>query len=216
MRTLLTKAASRDDEIRVAFSRAARLSLAGLLGAPAMLGLASAAGYPLRDAVDEAFWACALAGFGGAGWFAGSRLAVGPLRKAALAAAFLPAGTVAASAIRGLQGLTGRESMLAVAAATVPAFTVAFLLAGALGGRALGISRLGARGLLMCAAGGAAGGAFATLPFAWAWLQCDVPGGSFLAAGLAVAGFLGCLIVPFHVVGLALDQARRGRDLART
>jgi hypothetical protein len=216
MRTLLQEAAARDGEIRAAFSRAAGLALAGLLAAPAMLGLASAAGYPLRSAVDQAFWAFALAGFGGAGWLAGSRLGIESQRKAALAAAFLPAGLIVAAAVRGLQGLSGREPMLAVAGATLPAFTIAFLLAGALGGRVLGISRIGTRGVLTCAFGGLVGGAFAMLPFAWAWLQYDAPGESYLAMGLAVAGFLGCLIAPFHAVGLALDRARDGRGLART
>jgi hypothetical protein len=53
------------------------------------------------------------------------------------------------------------------------------------------------------------------LPFGWAWLRLDVPGGSLVAMGLAVVGFLGCLIAPFHIAGLALDHARHPSDLAR-
>jgi hypothetical protein len=215
MHAWLREAAPRDDQVRAAFARAARLALAGLLAAPAMLGLASAAGYPLRAAVGPAFWLCAAAGFAGAGWLAGRRLGVGPRRTAALAAACLAAGLIVAHAFQGLQGLTGRESALTVAAATLPSFTAAFTLTGALGGRALGIAPVGLRVLLTCAAAGLLGGVCAMLPFAWAWLRLDVPGESIVAMGLAVVGFLGCLIAPFQLVGSALDGARRSRDLAR-
>ena len=215
MPALLHEAAPREDEIRVAFARAARLALAGLLAAPALLGLASAAGHPLRAAADAVFWVGALPGFGGAGWFAGRSLGTGPKRERALAGAFLVTGLLVAPAFRGLQGLTGHESLLAVATATLAPFSVAFALAGALGARALGITRAGPRSILICAAGGLLGGAFALLPFCWAWLRIDLPGESFVVMTLAVVGFLGCLIAPFHIVGLALDRARDQRGLAR-
>jgi hypothetical protein len=215
MHALLGDDAPPDDEVRAAFSRAARAALAGLLAAPAMLGVASAAGHPLRAAVGPAFWVSAAAGFAGAGWLAARRLGLGPRRTLALAAVFVAAGLMVAPAFRELQGLTGRESMLAVAAATLPAFAAAFGLAGAVGGRVIGIVRVGPRGLLTCGAGGLLGGACAMLPFAWAWLRIDLPGESLIVMGLAVAGFLGCLIAPFHIAGLALDRARRPGDLAR-
>jgi hypothetical protein len=215
MHALLQEAAPDPDEVRAAFARAARLALVGLLAAPAMLGLASVAGFPLRAAVGPAFWFCAAAGFAGAGWLAGRRLGVGPRRTAALAAACLAAGLIVAHAFQGLQGLTGRESALTVAAATLPSFTAAFTLVGALGGRALGIAPLGVRAMLTCAVGGLIGGVCAMLPFVWAWLQIDVPGESIVAMGLAIIGFLGCLIAPFQIAGFALDGARRSRALAR-
>jgi len=126
----------------------------GLFAAPALLGLASAAGYPLRTAVDPVLWSSALAGFGGAGWFAGRALGAGPRRKAALTVVFLAAGLLVTPAFRGLQGLTGRESLVAVAAATLPAFGLAFALAGGLAARVLGTPRLRPREILACAAGG--------------------------------------------------------------
>jgi len=215
MRTLLREAAPRDNEIRVAFARAARLALAGLFAPPALLGLASAAGYPVRAAVGPAFWIGALAGFGGAGWFAGRSLGTGRKRERAFAGVFLVVGLLVAPAFRGLQGLTGREPMLAVAATTLPAFGVAFALAGLLAARVLRIPRVGPRAVLSCAAGGLLGGAFAMLPVCWAWLRLDPPGESYLVMTLAVVGFLGCLIAPFHIVGLVLDIARNERGLAR-
>jgi len=215
MHALLQETAPRGDEIRVAFGRAARVGLAGLFAAPALLGLASAAGYPLRTAVDPVLWSSALAGFGGAGWFAGRALGAGPRRKAALTVVFLAAGLLVTPAFRGLQGLTGRESLVAVAAATLPAFGLAFALAGGLAARVLGTPLLRPRGILACAAGGLLGGAFALLPFVWASLAVDVPGEPYLVMGLAVVGFLGCLIAPFHIVGLTLDRARSARGLAR-
>ena len=139
----------------------------------------------------------------------------GPKREKALAGAFLVTGLLVAPAFRGLQGLTGHESLLAVATATLTPFSVAFALAGALGARALGITRAGPRSILICAAGGLLGGAFALLPFCWAWLRIDLPGESFVVMTLAVVGFLGCLIAPFHIVGLALDRARDQGGLAR-
>jgi len=215
MHALLQEAAPREDDIRVAFARAARLALAGLLAPPALLGLASAAGHPLRAAADAAFWFAALSGFCGAGWFAGRSLGVGRRRECALAGAFLAAGLLVAPAFRELQGLTGHESVLAVVASTLPAFGAAFALAGTLAARVLRITLAGPRAVLVCAAGGLLGGAFAMLPFCWAWLRLDPPGESYLVMALAVVGFLGCLIAPFHVTGLAIERARSQRALAR-
>ena len=105
--------------------------------------------------------------------------------------------------------------MLAVAPATLAAFGLAFALAGVLASKAVGVIDLGGRGVALCAAGGLLGGAFAMLPFCWAWLRLDVPGESYLVMTLAVAGFLGSLIAPFHVAGLVLDHARNRSALAR-
>jgi hypothetical protein len=199
------------ESIRAVFARAARLALAGLLAAPAVLSLASAAGHPLRTAVGPASWLSALAGFGGAGWYAGRALRLGRQREAGLAAEFLAAGLLLTPAVRELGGLTGRESLVTVTAATLAAFGLAFALLGVLAARSLGITPLGARGVAACAAGGLAGGAFAMLPFCWALLRLAAPGESFLVVALAIVGFLGCLIAPFQITGLVLDRAR---DLA--
>jgi hypothetical protein len=196
------------EDVRTVFARSARVALAGLLAAPVLLGLASSAGYPLRTAVDPAFWLSALAGFGGAGWWAGRRLELDGRRQAALASAYLATALPVAAAFRGLQGTTGHESILAVSAATLPAFGIAFALAGILSARAIGTVHLGLRGVAACTAGGLLGGALAMLPFCWAWLRLDVPGETFVVMTVAAVGFLGCLIAPFHVVGHALDRSR--------
>lgn len=215
MCALLAEPERRSDQVRTAFARAARLALLGLLAAPALLGVASAAGYPLRVAIETASWASALAGFAAAGWLAGHSLRLGARRTAALAGLFILAGLVVAPAFRGLQGLTGREAIFAVAGTTLAPFGAAFLLTGVLAARLLGIGRLDPRELLLCAAGGVWGGAFALLPFGWAWLRLDVPGETYVMMTLAVVGFLGSLIAPFHVTGLALDRARERGALAR-
>ena len=216
MCALLAEPERRGNDARMAFARAARLALAGLLAAPALLGAASAAGHPLRVAIEPASWASALAGFAGAGWLAGRRLHLDRRRTAGLAGVFTVAGLLVAPAFRGLQGLTGREAALTVAGATLAPFAAAFLLTGVLAARLMGIGRLDTRELVLCAAGGLLGGALALLPFAWAWLRLDVPGETYLVMTLAVVGFLGALIAPFHVTGLAIDRARERGTLART
>jgi hypothetical protein len=208
MHALFEEHGPRDDEVRIAFARAARLALAGLLTAPALLGLASAAGVPLRAASNPVFWACSLAGFGGAGWLAGRSLGIGPRHEAALAGVFVLVGLIVAPALRSLQGLTGREPVFAVLTATLLAFASAFVLAGILAGRVLRVARLRIRGIAVCAAGGVLGALFALLPFCWAWLRFDVPGRTYIVMALAVVAFLGSLIAPFHIAGLALDLAR--------
>jgi hypothetical protein len=216
MLSLVRGADRQENEIRLTFARSARLALLGLLAPPALLALASAAGYPMRAAAGPAFWLGVLAGFGGAGWFAASALGAGRPQARALAAVFLAAGLLVAPAVRALQGLTGHESLLTVAAATASAFAAAFALAGGLAAKVLGVGRLAAHDLATCAAGGLLGAAFAVLPFCWAWLRLDAPGGQYLVMTFAVVGFLGGLIAPFHVTGLALDRARDRRDLARS
>ena len=215
MCALLAEPQPRGDDARTAFARAARLALVGLLAAPALLGAASMAGYPLRGAIEPASWASALAGFAGAGWLAGLRLHLDRRRTAALAGVFLLAGLLVTPAFLGLQGLTGREAALAVAGATLAPFAAAFLLTGVLAARLIGIGRLDTRELVLCAAGGLSGGALALLPFAWARLRLDVPGETYVVMTLAIVGFLGALIAPFHLTGLAIDRARERGPLAR-
>ncbi|MCK7478738.1 MAG: hypothetical protein M0C28_16190 [Candidatus Moduliflexus flocculans] len=63
---------------------------------------------------------------------------------------------------------------------------------------------------------GSPGGAFAMLPFCWAWLRLDVPGESYLVMTLAVVGFLGCSDRPVSHRGPRASIAHGiGRALAR-
>jgi hypothetical protein len=206
---------ARREGLGAVFSRSARPAIAGLLAGPAILGLASAAGQPLRTGTEAFLWLASLAGFGCGGWMAGRRLGLGPRATAALAGAFVAAAVFATPAVRGLQGLTGRESLLAVASTTLGAFGAGFTLAGALASKVLRLPGPHARGLLLCAAGGLLGGVFALLPFGWAWLRFDVPGEAYLEMTLAVVGLLGSLIVPFRIVGAALDRVRGLEGVAR-
>jgi hypothetical protein len=206
---------ARRDGLGAIFARSARPALAGLLAGPAILGLASAAGQPLRAGTEALPWLSSLAGFGCGGWMAGRRLGLGPRRTAALAGAFVAAAVFVTPAVRGLHGLTGREPLLAVAGTTLGAFGAGFALAGALASKALRLDGPDARGLLLCAAGGLLGGVFALLPFSWAALRLDVPGKTYVEMALAVAGFLGCLIVPFRTVGAVLDRVRDPEGVAR-
>jgi hypothetical protein len=206
---------ARSEGLGAIFARAARPALAGLLAGPALLGLASAAGHPLRAGTEALLWLSSLAGFVCGGWMAGRRLGLGPSGTAALAGAFLAAAVFATSAVRGLQGLTGREPLLAVAGTTLGVFGAGFALAGTLASKALRMPGPDARGLLLCAAGGLLGGVFALLPFGWASLRLDVPGEIYVAMTLAVVGFLGSLVVPFRIVGAVLDRARGLEGVAR-
>ena len=199
---------ARRDGLGAIFARSARPALAGLLAGPAILGLASAAGQPLRAGTEALPWLSSLAGFGCGGWMAGRRLGLGPRRTAALAGAFVAAAVFATPAVRGLQGLTGREPLLAVAGTTLGAFGAGFALAGVLASKALRVPGPGPGRLFRCAAGGLLGGVFALLPFGWSSLRLHVPGETWVEMTLAVSGFLGCLIVPFRIVGAALDRAR--------
>ena len=54
-----------------AWARSARVALVALVGPPVLLGLTSAAGYPLRAGVEIIIWTGALVGFAGAGWLTG-------------------------------------------------------------------------------------------------------------------------------------------------
>jgi hypothetical protein len=194
-------------DVRSAFARSARLALAGLVGPPVLLGLASAGGYPLRAGVEVVTWLGALLGFAGAGWMAGREAGPGGRRTGAVVAGFLAAGTGVTPAFRGLQGLTGREPAVVVFAATLGAFAAGFGVGGTIAAFGAGIatSRLARTGAA-CAAAGAAGGALALLPYTWSLLGLRFPGDTYLWMALTLMVFLGCIIVPFCWMGAIIAR----------
>jgi hypothetical protein len=201
MRELLAADPPRVD-LPLAFARAARLALVGLVGPPALLGLSSAGGHPFRSGIEFATWLGALLGFAGAGWMV-SRSAGSRARSTGLlVAGFVAIGAGMTPAFRGLQGLTGREPVAVVLVATVGAFSAGFGLGGAIAARGLGLatSRL-APTAAACAIAGAAGGALALLPYAWSLLGCRFRGDTYLWMALTVIALLGCVIVPFRWMG---------------
>jgi hypothetical protein len=207
----LLAAPSRGVDFRSAFARSARLALAGLVGPPALLGLASAGGYPLRAGVEIITWTGAILGFAGAGWLAARQTQQERRGTMVAVAGSLVTGVCVTPAFRGLQGLTGREPIVAVLAATLGAFAAGFGLGGAIAAFAAGIatSRLARTGAA-CAVAGAAGGALALLPYAWSLIGLHFPGDTYLRMALAVMAFLGCVIVPFHWTGAIIARGAGG------
>ena len=185
-----------------AWARSARGALVALAGPPVLLGLTSAAGYPLRTGVEIVTWIGALLGFAGAGWMAGRQTRQGRRGTMLMAAGSLVTGVCVTAAFRGLQGLTGREPAVVVFAATLGAFAAGFGMGGAIAAFAVGMatSRLARTGAA-CALAGSAGGALALLPYAWSLLGLRFPGDTYLWMALAVMAFLGCIIVPFYWMG---------------
>lgn len=190
-------------------ARAARWAVGGLILPPALLAAASLAGAPVRAHVEVLSWSVAMGGFGLAGLAIGRRLRP-DLTGRTLAAAGVAAGGVALTpAFHAVQGLSGREPALAVAGSVVGGFALGFAVVGA----ALGVLA-GARGAQLRAVArtgalaGALGGAVALLPWAWAHLPLEGPLAGYARMAVAVLAFLGCLILPFRLVGRALDAQR--------
>jgi len=176
-----------------------------------LLGLASAAGHPLRAGVEIITWIGALLGFAGAGWLAGRQTQQGRRGTMVVVAGALVTGVCVTPAFRGLQGLTGHEPVIVVLAATLGAFAAGFGLGGAIAAFGVGIApaslhRAGAA----CALAGSAGGALALLPYAWSLLDIRFQGDTYLRMALAVIGFLGCVIVPFHWTGAIIARGMGG------
>jgi len=81
-------------DLRSAYARSARLALVGLVGPPALLGFASAGGYPLRSGVGIVTWLGAFAaGFGMGGAIAASASGIATSRLARTGAACALAGS---------------------------------------------------------------------------------------------------------------------------
>jgi hypothetical protein len=196
----------------LAWARSARVALAALVGPPVLLGLSSAAGYPLRSGVDVIIWSGALLGFAGAGWLAGRQTRQGLWGTVVVAAGSFVTGVFVTPAFRGLQGLTGHEPVVTVVAATLGAFAAGFGLGGAIAAFGVGVapSRLTRTGLAGAVAG-VAGGVLALLPYAWSLVGVHFPGDTYLWMALTVIAFLGCVIVPFHWAGAIIGREAGGR-----
>lgn len=190
-----------------AFSRAARVSVAGLLIPPLVLMLASTADVSVPGGVRGMLaWVPVLA-FSASGWLAVSPLGVRRPRAWWLVAGFTAAGLAVVPAYGSLQGLTGREPVSLVVGLVGGAFAAGFALAAMAGGHMLAagggaVWRLAVVGGLA----GTAGSVCALLPYLAAATGLG-PAGAYLRMPLAVIATLGCLIVPYRIVGSALGEA---------
>jgi len=190
------------------FSRAARLARAGLILPPALLGVASMLGLPLRSGVEALTWAVALAGFAAAGWMAGRPLSPRRGVAAGTAAAFAAGGAIVTPSFHALQGLSGRESAVAVVAGVAGGFALGFALAGAATAAIAGARGPGLRAAaLISALGGGLGGLIAVLPSLWSRLGLSGPIAAYAGMAVAVLAFLAGIIVPFRLIGTAVARA---------
>jgi hypothetical protein len=150
----------------------------------------------------------AIAGFAATGWVAGRGLSSRRAVALRTAGAFAAGGALVTPAFRALQGLSGREPVLAVVAGTLGGLALGFGLAGAATAAVTGVrGRPLLRALGLSTLGGGLGGLLALLPYGWGRLGLSGPVTSYGAMAIAVAAFLGCIILPCRIVGLALDRA---------
>jgi hypothetical protein len=202
---------ARDPGLAAHFSRASRLAVAGLILPPAVLSAASMLGRPMRSGVEALAWISAIAGFAATGWLAGRRLAHRPVVPLQIAAAFAAGGAVVTPAFRSLQGLSGREPVLAVVGGTVAAFAIAFGLMGAATALVAGVPRARVRGAVRTSVlGGIAGGLLALVPYGWALVGLTGPLAGYAQMATAVIAILGCIIVPCRLIGSAVTTAMTG------
>jgi hypothetical protein len=204
----LFSASSREPGLAAQFARAGRMAVAGLILPPALLSAASMLGHPVRSDVEAIAWVSALAGFAAAGWMSGRRLSASPAVALRTAGAFAAGGALVTPAFRALQGLSGREPILAVIASTMGGFALGFGLAGTAtaavagvrGGRLRGAARLSVLA-------GILGGLLALLPFGSAHLGLTGTLAGYGQMAAAVVAMLGCIIAPCRVIGRALAAA---------
>ena len=190
-----------------AFSRAARLSIAGLLLPSIALMLMSAAGRAVPGGIRTMLdWVPVLA-FSVSGWLAATSLGIRRRGAGWFIGGFTAAGLAVVPAYGSLQGLTGRESVPVVIGFVGGLFITGFAVAAIAGARSLegGPGSLKRFAVAGCVAG-AAGAAFVLLPFVAA---VTVPGaaGGYLRMPLAVTSTFGCLIVPYRMLGSAFGEA---------
>lgn len=195
------------DSLAAAFARAARVALAGMLVPQAAAGLIAGWGAPLRSGVSLALLLGGLAGFAGAGALAGRATGRGGGATAAFALAFALAGGLVVPAAQSLQGLTGREPLVVMVPVITAAFATGFGLAGLVASMALGAPRrLTARIVASSLASGAAGGIIALVPAFLARAHLRFDGAAYLTLFVAVASYLASVILPFRLVGGALER----------
>jgi hypothetical protein len=206
--------ATRDLSLPVHFARAARFAIAGLILPPALLGAASMLGHPVRSGVEALTWVIALAGFAATGWMAGGQLPAHRGVALQTAAAFSAGGAIVTPAFQVLQGLSGRESVVAVVGGTVAGFAVGFGLIGAATAFIARVSRPRVRGAVrLSMLGGGLGGLLALVPYGWAYLGLTGPLAVYGQMAAAVIAILGCIIVPCRMLGTALQPPERDSRL---
>jgi hypothetical protein len=189
----------------VRFSRFGRLALAGLLAPSIVRTVASAAGVPLRGALQDALVLLPPILFAAAAGLAASPRISSRRTRLGVAAGFFMAGLLSAFAYDSLQGLTGREPAGVTVAAVTASFAAGFALATGLTALAAGtgprvVAGAAARGL----GAGACGGLIALAPFLLS-LAGAAGRVAYLDMALAVAAAFGCVLVPFRLAGAALD-----------
>jgi hypothetical protein len=204
----LFSASSREPELAAQFSRAARLAVAGLILPPALLSAASVLGRPMRSDVDAIAWLSAVAGFAATGWMAGRHLSARPVLAVQTAGAFAAGGALVTPAFRALQGLSGREPVLAVIGSTIAGFALGFGLAGTATAAVAGVGGARLRGTArLSVLGGILGGLLALLPFGWARLGLTGTLAGYGQMAAAVVAILGCIILPCRLIGSAVAAA---------
>ncbi len=200
--------AARHASVPARYARAARLALAGLILPPALLAAASMLGHPLRSGVEALTWAAALAGFAAAGWMAARPRSAGRTLATRTAAAFAAGGAIVTPAFHALQGLSGRESLVAVIAGVTGGFALGFGVVGAAAAAIAGCRGPGLRAAARASAlAGGLGGLLALLPHFWARLGASGPFAAYVQMAVAVIAFLAGIIVPFRLIGAAVDRA---------
>jgi hypothetical protein len=191
-----------------ALARAARFALVGLLAPDVLAVVASSMGFPLPRVARMLLLIVPPVAFAASGAVAASAMGLGRRGRLWMTAGFAAAALTVAPAYGILQGLTGRESIVVAVLVIVPAFAVGFAAAAAAGALAIGVERRAAAAVaLRGALAGSLGGLIALLPFLAAAARL-LPGSSYARPALVVASALGCLILPYRLVGSALDAAR--------
>ncbi len=181
----------------VAFARAARMSLVGLLAPGAITMLASSMGRPLAGPARTLLEIIPVLAFAGSGALAASALGGGRRSAVLLAFGFGMAGITVSLAYGSLQGLSGRESTVVVTAVVVPAFALGYAAAATAG--AIGLRQTGRTVAGMARHGvvaGGIGGVVALVPFLLAAARMAIPI-PYATEAVAVGSLLGCVIVPY-------------------
>ena len=187
-------------------SRAGRIALAGLLIPAAIPVVAGLWGFPVPASVRIVLDWLPVAGFALSGTWAASALNGSRRCRARMTAGFGLAGLAVTPAYASLTGLSGREPVSVAVFVVAGAFGLGFAAAAVsavCAGRRPGRARHAAvRGLFA----GIAGGLVALIPFLCAAgrLELRVPLGRELAA---VVSTFGGLLLPYWLVGAALDAA---------
>jgi hypothetical protein len=195
--------------IAQAFSRAARVSLLGLLIPGAATALAASTGHPLPAMARTLLGAVPVLAFAASGAKAARTLDEECKTRASLALGFATTGLLVTPAYASLVGLTGHEPVHVVVAVTELSFAVGFAAPAIATFRRFGPHRrrtpteyFGAAG---CGAlAGAIGGLILLVPFFIAATHHQ-PAIPYVMDALAVGSFLASIILPYRLIGMAFD-----------